>query len=199
MAGHSRVYRSLVRLYPKSFRGEYADDLVQSFDDLLADVGPALTWRRTAVDLVVTIPRYRLETAMNPHHTNTALVVITSAAVALAAIATLTGALPGGPIWLVLAVVMLISSGSRLARSTRPPDTALRRHLLRRAAALGVICLVGSAAMWIELGVSEDWNGGKLLVYNAFFFATSIGALVCLFLGLRTPRSGTEGALIAAR
>jgi hypothetical protein len=199
VAGHADVYRSVVRLYPKGFRSDYADDLVQNFEDLLADLGPARTWRRTTVDLLVTLPRYQMETVMNPRHTNTALVVATGAAVVLAAIAMFTGGIPGAPIWLLLAIVLLIATASRLGRSTRTPDAKRRRHLLLWAAALAVVCVVSTTAFWLEMGPDDDWNGGKVIFYNVWFLATSIGALVCLFLGLRTPRTGRAAEVAGAR
>jgi hypothetical protein len=48
------------------------------------------------------------------------------------------------------------------------------------------------------MGPDDDWNGGKVIFYNAFFFTTSIGALVCLFLGLRTPRASVTRRVPAA-
>ena len=86
MAGHADFYRSLVQFYPKAFRGDFGDDLVQSFSDLLARDGPSRTWRRTAVDLAVTVPRYQLETLMNPRNTNTVLYIATAVAWVAAAI-----------------------------------------------------------------------------------------------------------------
>ena len=194
MAGHADVYRSLVRLYPKSFRHDYADDLVQNFTDLLARHGASHTWRRTAVDCVVTVPRYRLETLMNPRHTNTILYIIT-VVLALAAVATITTDLfVGGFILLAGAVVLAVASVSRLARSTRPADPQRRRRMLRTAAGLAVTCVVSTSVFWIELALSEDWHAGKLIAYNAVFFITSIGALVCLIAGLRTPRTPRQPA-----
>jgi hypothetical protein len=198
VAGHADVYRSMVRLYPKGFRNDYADDLVQNFEDLLADLGPARTWRRTAVDLLVTLPSFRLENVMNPRHTTTALVVATGGAVVLAALATFIGAIPGAPLWLLLAIVLLVATASRLGRSTRTPDPKRRRHLLLWATALAVVCVVSTTAFWLEMGPDDDWNGGKVIFYNGFFFATSIGALVCLFLGLRTPRTGRAAKVAGA-
>lgn len=193
MAGHADVYRSLVRFYPKAFRHEYADDLVQNFTDLLARHGPSRTWQRTAVDLVVTVPRYRLETLMNPRHTNTTL-YITTVVLALAAVLAITTDLfAGGFVLLVGAVVLAVASASRLARSTRPADPQ-RRRLLRTSAGLAVTCVVSTTVFWIELSRSEDWHGGKLMAYNAVFFGTSIGALVCLVAGLRTPRTSRQPA-----
>lgn len=188
MTRHAEVYRSLVRLYPKGFRHDYADDLVQHFTDLLANHGPSHTWRRTAVDLAVTLPRYRLETLMNPRHTTTTLYLVT-AVVAIAAVVSITTDLfPGGFALLLAAAVLAVAAASRLARSTRAPDTQRRGHLLT-AAALAATCVISTAAFWIELSISENWHGGKLVVYNAVFFITAIGALVSLVAGLRTPRT----------
>lgn len=60
-----RVYRRLLWLYPRDFRDRYADDLVQTLADLSGELGPWRAWRRVSLDLVVTVPRYRLETLMN--------------------------------------------------------------------------------------------------------------------------------------
>lgn len=194
MAGHADVYRRLVQFYPKAFRHEYADDLVQNFTDLLARHGPSRTWQRTAVDLVVTVPRYRLETFMNPRHTNTTLYIIT-VVLALAAVTSITTDLfVGGFVLLAGALVLAVASASRLARSTRPADPQRRRRMLRTAAGLAVTCVVSSTVFWIELSRSEDWHGGKLMAYNAVFFGTLIGALVCLVSGLRTPRTPRQPA-----
>lgn len=188
MAGHADVYRGLVRLYPKGFRRDYADDLVQNFTDLLANHGPSRTWGRTAVDLAVTLPRYRLETVMNPRHTNTTLYIATTVVAVAAAVSITTALFPGGFALLVAAAMLTIVSASRLARSTRPPDTQRRRHLLIAAATLAATCVISTTVFWIELANDASWHGGKLVVYNAVFFATAIGAIVCLVVGLRTPR-----------
>ena len=194
MAGHADFYRSLVQFYPKAFRGDFGDDLVQSFSDLLARDGPSRTWRRTAVDLAVTVPRYRLETLMNPRNTNTTLYIIT-VVLALAAVTSITTDLfVGGFILLAGAVVFAVASSSRLARSTRPADPQRRRRMLRTAAGLAVTCVVSTSVFWIELSSSGDWNGGKLVAYNAVFFVTAIGALGCLIAGLRTQRTVRQPA-----
>jgi hypothetical protein len=51
------------------------------------------------------------------------------------------------------------------------------------------VCIVTTAAAWIELSLSGSWHGGKLLAYNATFFLTAVGAVVCLVAGLRSPRA----------
>jgi hypothetical protein len=197
MAGHVGFYRRLVRLYPRGFRDDYADDLVQNFADLIANHGPSRTWRRTAVDLAVTVPRYRLETVMNPHHTNTTLYIATATVATAAAVSITTGVFPGGFVLLAVAAVLTVVSASKLARSTRPADTQRRRHFLVASAVLAATCVISTTAFWIELAATENWHGGKLVVYNAVFFITAIGALVCLVVGLRTPRTPTNSTRIA--
>ncbi len=197
MTGHARLYRSLLWLYPKAFRREYADDLVQGFDDLIGNRGPSHAWRRTVVDLTVTVPRYRLETIMNTHRADLTLYAITGVVAAAAAVSVLTAAIPGGVVLLLAALVLTVASGSTLARATRPPDTRRRRRLLRTSAALAATCVISTTIFWIELSNDYSWHAGKLIVYNAVFFTTAISALVYLAIGLRTPRSPSS-ALSAA-
>ena len=72
-----------------------------------------------------------------------------------------------------------------------------RRHLLIAAATLAATCVISTTVFWIELANDASWHGGKLVVYNAVFFITAIGALVCLVVGLRTPRTPTTGSRVA--
>ncbi|HEX5613977.1 MAG TPA: hypothetical protein VFZ83_02370 [Acidimicrobiia bacterium] len=200
MTGHARTYRALVRLYPSGFRREYRDDLVQAFCDLLARDGAARAWGRTAVDLSVTVPRYRLETIMTSATTTFALQLTIAALTLGAVLSYLTGVYPGvALLLLVLAIAIAVSQRSRLARAVREPDPDRRRRLLRLAASLFGLCIVGSAAMFVELSGDEQWHGGKLVAYNAFFFATLLGAVGTLVAGLRTPRQPmTPGRTVAA-
>ncbi len=197
MAGHVDIYRSLVRLYPRRFRHDYADDLVQNFADLMANHGPSRTWRRTAVDLAVTVPRYRLETVMNPRHTNTTLYLVTAIVATAAIVSITTDLFPGGLVLLAVAAALIVASASKLARSTRPADTQRRRHFLVASAVLAATCVISTSAFWIDLAGDAHWHGGKLVVYNAVFFITAIGALVCLVVGLRTQRTPSHGTRIA--
>jgi hypothetical protein len=57
---HERIYRRLLIAYPRSFRDEYGDDLVQSFRDLmLFSTNGRGTWRRTLRDLITSVPKER--------------------------------------------------------------------------------------------------------------------------------------------
>jgi putative ABC transport system permease protein len=60
-AGHERVYRALLRLYPAAFRARFAGEMVQLFSDQLRDArsdgapaGATRTWLRALGDLAVT-------------------------------------------------------------------------------------------------------------------------------------------------
>lgn len=78
-----RVYKNLLRLYPRDFRDHYGDDLLQIHTDLSAELGPRRAWRRVTLDLIVTVPRYRMETLMKERHTST---VLTAAIVVMACV-----------------------------------------------------------------------------------------------------------------
>jgi hypothetical protein len=54
-------YRRAVRLYPRSFRDEYGDDLVLLLADQLRDEGVPRVAGRAFVDLVLSVPQRHLE------------------------------------------------------------------------------------------------------------------------------------------
>lgn len=187
MDRHVGIYGALVRLYPAAFRREYRDDLVQVFADLITDEGPARAWRCTTLDLIVTVPRYRLERVMSPRQSTSSLYVII-ALLATAGFLSIGIGVYVGAVLLLVAIIVAVSQRSRLARSMRTPDPARRRHLLVASAVLAITCVISTTIFWFDLMGDEHWGGGKLLVYNAVFFFTAIGALGCLIAGLSTPR-----------
>lgn len=187
MRAHAHIYRTLIHLYPKSFTSHYADDLVQHFGDLVTRDGATRAWGRTTIDLLLTVPLYRLETVMNPRHANTGLQLSIAGLTVAGVVSILIGIYPGAAL-LAIAVVVAVAQRSRLGRSVRTPDPDRRRRLLRIAAILAFACVAGTIGMFLELSDSESWNGGKLVLYNLFFFATAIGAISYLFAGVRTPR-----------
>jgi hypothetical protein len=60
-----KIYRGALRLYPRSFRDQYSDDMVQLFRDQLADESRLRVATRTAVDLFLTVPARHVEAHMN--------------------------------------------------------------------------------------------------------------------------------------
>lgn len=191
MAGHP-IYRRLLRLYPPSFRRRYGADLVQHFSDLVADRGVRAAWARTSVDLLVTVPRYRVENVMNDQHSTAVLGVAIGVFAVVGVLSLLTGVYPG---LVLLAVAVAIAAGRRaeLARALRTPDSNLRRRRLRTAAVLAVIFGVTYTAYMMLIG--DEWTVRETLLAGvgtpAMFGAVGFGIA-----GLLTPKS-TDGPVVA--
>jgi hypothetical protein len=187
MSAPHPLYRSLVRLYPSSFRGHYGDDLVQHFADLVADRGAPAAWARTGVDLIVTVPRYRLESIMNDQRSATSLNVAITLLAAGGVMSVLTGLYPG-LVLLLGALALAVAQRSTLARAIRTPDSNRRRRRLATAAVLTLVFLA-SIASFSQAISDEDISGTSLVVHNAIGVPAMIGAVVFLIVGLLTPRT----------
>lgn len=198
MADGTSVYRALVRLYPRSFRDHYADDLVLHFEDLARRDGARRAWRRTAVDLLVTVPRYRMETIMEPRHSALGVLLL----VAVFALAGLLGYFAGFAPALLLVIVSIaiaVAERGRLASSLRPPTASRRRRLL---VASGLLMLASLATFYIgfaDLADDDHWPTGRLLLYNGVFFILLAAALVCGVMGLWTVRSKPSSSALSPR
>ena len=184
----SRAYQSLLRLYPVPFRLDYGDDLVQVFDDLVAEKGTAAAWRRTIADLCVTVPRYQLERVMNQQTStqalNWAIIVLAAGGV----ISVMTGAYPG-VVLILIAVVLGIAQRSKLAQAIRVPDRALRMRRLTTAAGLGVV-FAGCYALYLTL-IGDTWTTREtvLSLFGTLSMVASLGYLIAGLLTPRAPRS----------
>ena len=181
------VYRALIRLYPKDFRDHYHDDLVQNFTDLVKHRGAPGAWALTAVDLIVTVPRYRLEAIMTERHSAATLTVAITLLGAAGLLSVPAGFYPG-IVLLPVAAALAVAQRSTLARAIRTPDANRRRRRLTIAGALAVTWIVATTIFVLDLRHDEHW-GGKAVVYNLIFFVTLIGALAYLIVGLLTPKS----------
>ena len=181
-----RVYKNILRLYPRDFRDQYGDDLLQIHPDLFAELGPRRAWRRVTLDLIVTVPRYRMETLMNEQHTST---VLTAAIVVMACagiVSPLVGLLPG-VLLLPLAVLVAVTQRSKLARSMDVTDhDHLRRKRLKAsailAASLPVIYLVSLPLL------GDDWGPDAVVAFSVWF-AVLIAAACYFIAGISTPKS----------
>jgi len=179
------VYRSLVRLYPRDFRQSHGEDLVQHFADLITDRGARAAWTRTGVDLIVTIPRYRLENIMTEQHSATTLHLAITLLAAGGVLSLLTGLGPG--LVLLLAAVMLaVAQRSTLARAIRTPDTNRRERRLSTAAILAVIFLATYIA-FLQL-IGDTWTIRDTLL-AAIGAPAMIGSPIYLIAGLLTPKT----------
>ena len=182
------LYASLVRLYPRAFRREYGDDLVQHFADLAADRGARAAWTRTTLDLAITIPRYHLERIMTEQHSATAL-NITIGVLATAGLASLMTDLYPGVIGIVLfvgAVALAVTQRSTLARALRVPDSRLRHRRLRIGAILAGVFVTSYVVYLATIGDSWTTTSTVLTIIGTLAMFGAIGFLVA---GLLTPRT----------
>ncbi len=187
-----RLYRALTRLYPSDFRDRYRDDLVQHHADLIGERGNTAAWTRTGLDLLVTVPRYRLETIMNNRHSTATLDVIIGL-VAAAGIAAFAGGFIPGIGLVVIAALFAITQRNAMARSIRTPNSSQRAHRLHLAAVSAGIfgaCVIGFMIV--------TWDGEAsslgLLGTSVPGTAALVAAVGFLAAGLLTPRDSTNAA-----
>ncbi|MGI8929118.1 MAG: hypothetical protein ACR2H0_06615 [Candidatus Limnocylindrales bacterium] len=184
------VYRSFVRLYPRDFRQRYGEDLVQHFADLITDRGARAAWTRTSVDLIVTIPRYRLENIMTEQHSATTLHLAITLLAAGGVLSFLTDLYPGqglvGLVLLLAAVVLAIAQRSTLARAIRITDPNRRR---RRLVTAGILALIFAASYIAFLNlIGDTWTLRETLL-AAIGTPAMIASPIYLIAGLLTPKA----------
>ena len=183
-----RVYRACTNLYPSTFRQHYREDLVQHFDDLIVDRGLRRACLRTGLDLVITVPIYRLERIMSPQHTRTALVVVMSLVAAAGVLSLLTGVYPGLAL-LGAATVLAVAQRSTLAKALRTPVAGLRRRRLTISAVLAVVFLVCAGVYAMVIG--DTWTPRDTVLAGVGTLAM-IGAPLFLIVGLLTPKADPQ-------
>ena len=132
-----RIYRALLRLYPRAFRLAYADDMVVLLEEQLRDEPAARVVARTVLDLLVTIPTRHLEVHMTRSTTTPLVVILAAIAVALAVF--------GGPIG-VAGGVALVALAAIVWRRGRPVvavrDSRWWKLLLSGAGLLATLVVV---------------------------------------------------------
>lgn len=179
------TYRRLLVLYPRDFRERYGDDLVQALEELAVELGPRRARRRVALDLAVTVPRYRLESVMHNRHQAT---VLTAAIVLLAALGLLSvpAGLPQGLILLPTAIVLGITQRSRLARSLDVDrgDNPRRRRLVIAAVLTALLPAVYLASLPI---LGDDWGTDAVVAFG-IWFAILLAAAGYFIAGISTPK-----------
>lgn len=183
-AGHERAYRSAVRLYPRDFRHHYGDDLVQHFGDLITDRGPSAAWARTTLDLLLTVPRYRLETVMTESHSATTLNIAITLLAAGGLISVMIGVYPG-IVLLGGAIALAVAQRTTLAKAIRTPDTGARHRRLTIGAVLGAVTVV-LYVVYLAL-IGETWTTREW-VLSLVGTTTMIACPAFLIAGLLTPK-----------
>jgi hypothetical protein len=183
LALHQRVYRSLLVLYPPSFRRDWGPAMVQLFGDQLRHPrrpGRAIgvrVWLRTLDDLLTSVPRQQWEAFMEETSTVNRAVVVTSVVAIVAALGTglavvTAGIGPAIPLAILLAVVVVIYRHQ------------LRRFITRRQGLWYRLLLAGiglAAGVWLAgmayWSTHETTSALFLIVGNTVFL---LGVLLVL-------------------
>ena len=171
------AYRHTIRLYPRSFRDEFGDDLVRLFADQLAEEPAPRVITRTVLDLALTVPQRHLESDM--HVTRSSVVPVVFFVLALASL--VVGLVVGHPAVLgicALAALALVALGLLALHRTRPLSE-LRTLPSRWWVVLGagVALLVG--LVMVTTATGELPEGGWFLA-----MVTGLAAIVLIATGL---------------
>lgn len=191
MAINHRAYRSLLWLYPSEFRHEFGVDLALHFDDLVADVGAPSAWRRTIVDLSVTIPRYRLEHHMSAQQAASTTGLLVGACALGSAFSVLIGVYPIAPVLLVIGAWLFVSRRGALAAAIRVPDSNRRRQRFQIAGTLTVIFVLAVCLYVLDLR-DDKISTASLLTLNFVGTSAMVGAVVFAILGVLTRPTDTN-------
>jgi hypothetical protein len=89
-----RVYRALIRLYPRRFRDEYGADMVQLIREQCRDESTVRVLARAVMDAAISIPAQHVEARMRTAPNRLVPLVYVTAAVAGLLVATLGGSDP---------------------------------------------------------------------------------------------------------
>jgi hypothetical protein len=192
------IYAVLIRLYPSEFRHRYGDDLVQHFADLKGHRSARHAMGRTAIDLLVTVPRYRLESIMSANRSGTAIF----AAVVLLATGGLAAILIGIPYYiavslLFVALVLTIAQRGTLARAIARPGSSRSRRLILAGVLATVFAGATGGYLW-DLG-DEAVSSLGLLGYTAVGTFALVGAVASLAAAVFTPGASRRRAATEAR
>ena len=145
------VYRAMLRLYPRSFRAEYGEDMVQLMHDQLRDESAPRVWTRTALDLVISIPTRHVEGHMS--RPSPMLVPLVFACLGLAALA--SAVVVGSSFGVVAFLAVLAGAFASVAYAA-----ARFAHVIRDRAAL-------TGCWWQVFGLGAAILASDVVVANA--------------------------------
>ena len=167
-----RVYRTLLLLYPRSFRLAYGEDMVAVFEEMRRDRSPAALWWRVINDALTSAPVQRMEYLMSSQASSRTLVTAFGALFVLVVALAVRGT-PGTSFAMLVVALAACGLNAVLYLRSRAayvePEMRLHRHwwryLLAAAACFGA-AIVGSDVLkldaWMLLFV--DLIAGLFLV-----------------------------------
>lgn len=170
-----RVYRSLLRLYPREFRDEYGADMVQLLRHQCTDEPAWLVGARCALDLAITIPTQHMEAHMNRPSTHLVALLYT----ALAAGGLLFAILAGTNITIVIIGLCIAVAAGTMAAVTWKRSGPIGARISTDGwwkLVLAGPCIIVAVIVAAGFGV-EAWEVMMLALLVAFV-ATGTGVLL---------------------
>jgi hypothetical protein len=188
---HIRLYRSLLVLYPRSFRRDYREPMAQLFGDSLRTRG-ARVWLRALPDLARTIPAQRIEAFMSRLRRPAGRVAaILFVVLAFAALAVGRGIRAGFVPVLLVAIAVVVATQRGVFTPVFRGERAPLRHALVQAWWAPVAGLLGFAMLFFGVGtIFEAHNWGGRVFGSAVLLAFGSGMLLGL---MRRPFSRESG------
>jgi hypothetical protein len=192
-------YRRVLIAYPRAFRDEFGDDLVQAFRDLLLMSGERGVWWRTVRDLFVSAPREHVAAMREGKRPSPWLLALL---LVLLIPAVLTGGfLPEVYLMIGCLLELPILGVNRLHRAFVVRRTTGGAML--GLVAVGIACFVPGAVLLVWVGPDRGWVIGAMVVLALIVGSVLgiVGGIAALIAsrraGERAPRRALVGMGIA--
>jgi hypothetical protein len=188
MNRHVWAYREMLRIYPRSFRERFGDEMLTLFADLLKDAGRpgerfgvARLWAHAIADLITSATSEQWEEQMNHHP------ILARAAVVAIPITVVGGLLVAGPIVALVALALSVVA-ALFVYSRRITPSNRGRGDRWWVACLAGVALVAAAFGSLALPISSDytWSMATLLGIAGLAVLSS-GALAAVVAMVRRP------------
>jgi len=191
VAHAAQLYRRLLAVYPRSFREQYGEQMVQVFEELAvsthrADGRSGGLWARVLRDLIPSASRERGAILLGPGGRGPLAFVMLAGLLAL----WFTGRQP----WILLPVLLLIAlpaAGVVLLRRAWLVRRTTGAAAFPQVAIAGGALLVPAAVFLVAVGPDRGWYIGMTIILA--LFCGCVVAAVWAVSTLAARRAGTEG------
>ncbi len=179
------LYRRFVSLYPRSFRREYADDLVLAFSEQRHELGSTRCWLRTMRDLASTVPTQHIEVHMKRQSTQRVSSNVSIVFFALAVGSAMLAMIVGASLYalLMLVVCFVAVAIALLVRRAAKPAIVLegsrswKKFLIVGAGLLTLIILAINFAPNNDAELSEVGWSVMMLAFLLSFTLIGVGVV----------------------